>query len=228
MRYAVFGTGVVGRTLAARLAGLGHDVVVGTRDPEHTLARAEADDRGNAPFAQWLAEHPSISLDTFDAAAAGAETLVNTTAGGVTLEVLAAVAPAHLDGKVLIDIANPLDFSKGFPPSLEPVNTDSLGEQVQRAHPALRVVKTLNTMNCAIMVDPARVEGDHTVFLSGDDADAKKSVTELLTSFGWQDRNILDLGGIETARGTEMLLPIWLRIMGSAGHADFNFHIQGV
>lgn len=107
------------------------------------------------------------------------------------------------------------------------MDTDSLGELIQRTFPQLRVVKTLNTMHCQVMVDPARVPGEHTVFLSGEDADAKKTVHALLTSFGWPDSSILDLGGIETARGTEMLLPIWLRLMGALGHTDFNFHVQG-
>ncbi|MFJ5550280.1 NADPH-dependent F420 reductase [Streptomyces sp. NPDC093225] len=227
MRYAVLGTGIVGRTLAARLVSLGHEVVIGTRDPHNTLARAEPDGRGLAPFARWQAENAAVGLASFADAAAGAEALVNTTSGSATLAVLESVRPGDLDGKVLVDIANPLDFSQGFPPGLNPVNTDSLGEQIQRAHPALRVVKTLNTMNCLVMVDPARVQGEHTVFMSGDDADAKKSVAELLGSFGWSDESIIDLGGIETARGTEMLLPVWLRLMGTLGHTDFNFHIQG-
>ncbi|MFI8100531.1 NADPH-dependent F420 reductase [Streptomyces sp. NPDC086023] len=227
MHYAVLGTGSVGRTLAARLVSLGHDVVVGTRDPEATLARTEPDGRGLAPFAQWQAENSTVRLATFAHAAAQGEVVVNTTNGSASLAVLDAAGAANLAGKVLVDIANPLDFSAGFPPSLDPVNTDSLGERIQRAHPAARVVKTLNTMHALIMVDPSRIQGDHNVFLSGDDADAKKDVTELLRSFGWPDRSIIDLGGIETARGTEMLLPVWLRLMTALGHVDFNFHIQG-
>ncbi|MFJ3879532.1 NADPH-dependent F420 reductase [Streptomyces sp. NPDC090077] len=218
MRYAVLGTGVVGRTVAARLASLGHDVVIGTRDPGSTLARAE--------YAAWQADHPSIGLAGFPQAARDGEVLVNATGGRVSVDALGEADPADLDGKVLIDIANPLDFSQGFPPVLDPANDDSLGELIQRTHPRLRVVKTLNTMNCQIMVDPARVPGEHTVFLSGEDADAKKTVHALLNSFGWPDRAILDLGGIETARGTEMLLPVWLRVMGALGHSEFNFHIQ--
>lgn len=219
MRYAVLGTGIVGRTIATRLASLGHEVVIGTRDPEATLARGD--------FAEWQATQPQVGLVGFAEAARLGETLVNATGGRVSLAALTEADAAHLDGKVLIDIANPLDFSNGFPPSLDPVDTDSLGELIQRSFPGLRVVKTLNTMNCQIMVDPARVPGDHTVFLSGEDADAKKAVRELLDSFGWSEHNVIDLGGIETARGTEMLLPIWLRLMGALGHSDFNFHIQG-
>ncbi|MCX4525997.1 MULTISPECIES: NADPH-dependent F420 reductase [unclassified Streptomyces] len=219
MRYAVLGTGIVGRTIAARLASLGHEAVIGTRDPAATLARTE--------YADWQAAHPGVRLAGFAEAAREGETLVNATGGRVSLAALADADAAHLDGKVLIDVANPLDFSKGFPPTLDPVDDDSLGEQIQRAFPGLRVVKTLNTMNCRIMVDPARVPGEHTVFVSGEDAAAKAFVRELLGSFGWPEASVLDLGGIETARGTEMLLPIWLRLMGALGHTDFNFQIQG-
>ncbi|MCX5198345.1 NAD(P)-binding domain-containing protein [Streptomyces sp. NBC_00249] len=219
MRYAILGTGVVGRTIGARLLELGHEVVTGTRDPEATLARAE--------YAEWRQAHPTAHLTTFREAAREGGTLINATGGQVSIDALTAAEAAHLDGKILIDVANPLDFSHGFPPRLDPVDDDSLGELIQRTFPQLRVVKTLNTMNCQIMVDPSRVAGDHTVFLSGEDAEAKKQVHALLTSFGWPDRAILDLGGIETARGTEMLLPIWLRLMGALGHSEFNFHIQG-
>ena len=125
---------------------------------------------------------------------------------------------------MLIDVANPLDFSQGFPPSLNPVNTDSLGEQIQRAFPEARVVKTLNTMNASVMVDPASVAGgDHSVFVSGNDADAKGIVSGLLKDFGHRD--IIDLGDITTARGAEMVLPIWVRIWGALGTGAFNFKI---
>lgn len=227
MRYAILGTGVVGRAIAAKLAALGHESVIGTRDPEATRALTEPDSRGNPPFAVWQRDNPAVRLATFAEAAAGADAVVNATAGAVALEVLAAAGADNLSGKVLIDVANPLDFSAGMPPSLNPVNTDSLGEQIQRAFPDAKVVKALNTMSAAVMVDPARVPGDHTVFVSGDDADAKKAVADLLHSFGWPEENIIDLGDITTARGTEMLLPIWLRLWGALGHSEFNFHIAG-
>jgi predicted dinucleotide-binding enzyme len=227
MRFAVLGTGVVGRTIAVKLASLGHEVVIGTRDPKTTLARAEPDGYGNPPFSAWQHENPQVRLATFAEAAAGADTVVNATAGGVALEILAAAGAENLAGKVLADIANPLDFSGGMPPSLDPVNTDSLGEQIQRAFPEAKVVKTLNTMNASIMVDPSQVPGEHTVFVSGNDAEAKQAVTELLASFGWPRPSIIDLGDITTARGTEMLLPIWLRLYSTLGHAQFNFHIAG-
>jgi predicted dinucleotide-binding enzyme len=227
MRYAVLGTGIVGRTLAGKLASLGHDVVIGTRDPESTLARTEPDGMGNPPFAQWHDDHGVVRLETFEAAAAFGETVVNTTAGGQSLTALLSAGAANLRGKILIDVANPLDFSAGMPPTLDPVNTDSLGERIQRAFPEAKVVKTLNTMNCFVMVEPSRVPGEHTVFVSGDDTGAKKSVTALLGSFGWPEASVIDLGDITSSRGVEMLLPIWLRLYGTLGHGDFNFHVQG-
>jgi len=224
MNIAVFGTGTVGPAVAAALVALGHDVVIGTRDPEATLARTEAGPMGGVPFAQWHAEHPGIRLTTFADAAAGADLIVNATNGSGSLAALTAAGEENLAGKVIMDIANPLDFSQGFPPSLDPVNTDSLGEQLQRAFPAARVLKTLNTMNASVMVDPGSVAGgDHSVFVSGNDADAKAKVSGLLADLGHRD--IIDLGDITTARGTEMLLPVWLRLWGALGNADFNFKI---
>jgi predicted dinucleotide-binding enzyme len=223
MNIAVLGTGMVGQALAGRLASLGHAVVVGTRDPEATLARTEPDAMGNPPFAAWHAEHTEVGLATFAEAAAGAELVVNASSGAATLELLEAAGAENLAGKPLLDIANPLDFSQGFPPSLFVKDTDSLGEQVQRAFPEAKVVKALNTLNATLMVEPKSLGESSTVFVSGDDADAKATVVDLLESFGHDD--VIDLGGLETARGTEMLLPIWLRLMGTLGTAQFNFKI---
>jgi len=225
MRIAVLGTGVVGRTLAARLDGLGHDVVIGTRDPAATMGRTEPGGFGTAPYRDWQDGHPGVRLLSFADAAAFAELVVNATSGAAAMAALVAAGEAGLAGKVLIDVSNPLDFSRGMPPTLDPVNTDSLGEQIQRAFPAARVVKALNTMNCHVMVDPGRVPGEHNVFLCGNDDAAKAAAAELIASFGWPAANVIDLGDISAARATEMLLPLWLRLMGSFGHADFNFHI---
>lgn len=227
MKVAVLGTGMVGRAIAVKLTELGHEVVIGTRDVGKTLAQKEPDRYGNPPFATWLDERPSLALDTFAAAAGhGDPLIVNCTSGMASMSALEMAGEANLRGKVLVDIANPLDFSRGMPPTLDPVNTDSLAEQIQRAFPELKVVKTLNTMNARLMVDPSLVRGDHTVFVSGNDAGAKAEVGKLLRAFGWAPHNILDLGDIGTARGTEMLLPIWLRLWGALGTAEFNFHIQ--
>lgn len=227
MRYAVLGTGTVGRTVAAKLASLGHEVIIGTRDPQATLARTEPDAMGTPPFTQWHQANPGVRLEPFADAAAFAEVVVNATSGAGALDALSLAGADNLAGKLLLDIANPLDFSQGMPPSLNPVNTDSLGEAIQRAFPEAKVVKSLNTMSAHIMVDPSQVAGEHNVFVSGNDADAKKAASDLLVSFGWPAASILDLGDLTTARGTEMLLPIWLRLWGALGHADFNFHIQG-
>jgi predicted dinucleotide-binding enzyme len=151
--------------------------------------------------------------------------VVNATQGAVSIDALKAAGEKNLEGKVLLDLANPLDFSKGMPPSLTVCNTDSLGEQIQRAFPRTKVVKTLNTMTALLMVDPARVGGgNHHVFVSGNDAGAKARVSGLLRQwFGW--REVIDVGDITTARGTEMLLPIWVRLWGALGTPFFNFKI---
>jgi 8-hydroxy-5-deazaflavin:NADPH oxidoreductase len=224
VRFGILGTGVVGKTIAVRLDGLGHDVIVGTRNPEETLSRTDPDRYGNPPFSAWQEEHPEVRLGTFAEAAAHGDMVLNATAGAVSLEALEQASEDNLNGKILIDIANPLDFSKGMPPTLLVSNTDSLGEQIQRRFPEAKVVKTLHTMNAYVMVDPAQLAAtDHTVFVSGDDTEAKARVSELLRSFGWSD--IIDLGDITTARGTEMVLPIWVRLFGVLQKPIYNFKI---
>lgn len=223
MQYAVLGTGMVGRALAGRLDELGHAVTVGTRDPRATLARGDTDPMGNPPYAAWAAEHAGVALATFADAAAGAEVVLNASSGAATIDVLTLAGAASLAGKVLVDIANPLDFSAGMPPTLFIKDTDSLGETVQRTFPEARVVKTLNTLNADVMVHPETLPESSTVFVSGDDADAKAVVTAMLTELGHAD--VIDLGDITTARGTEMVLPVWLRIMGALGSPAFNFKI---
>jgi 8-hydroxy-5-deazaflavin:NADPH oxidoreductase len=224
MRLGILGTGAVGKTLAAGLNGMGHEVMVGTRDPGETMSRADPDQFGNPPFSAWRREHPEVELGTFDEAAAHGEMVVNATSGVVSLEALEVAGEENLNGKVLVDVSNPLDFSQGMPPTLSVSNTDSLGEQIQRRFVDARVVKTLHTMNAYLMVDPAQLAGaDHTVFVCGDDAEAKAEVTELLRGFGWTD--ILDLGDISAARGTEMLMPLWLRLFGALQKPVFNYKI---
>jgi predicted dinucleotide-binding enzyme len=209
MHLAVLGTGSVGRTLAARFVELGHVVRLGTRDPSTTRSRDD-----------W-SELPGVELTTFAEAAAGADLVVHAGSGAAALDLLGAAG--DLSGKVLVDISNPLDFSAGFPPTLSVKDTDSLGEQVQRAFPDTRVVKTLNTLTADLMAHPDRLPEPTTVFVSGDDAEAKRLVTGLLLDLGHQD--VLDLGGIETSRGVEMWLPLWLRVMGALGTADFNIKV---
>ena len=212
MRIAILGTGVVGQTIGKRLVELGHRVAMGSRSATNEKA------------VKWAAEAGrGATHATFADAAADAEMVFNCTGGNVSLAALSEAGAKNLSGKTLVDVSNPLDFSRGMPPSLTVCNTDSLAEQIQRAFPDARVVKTLNTMNAAVMVNPGLVPGDHDVFLSGNDASAKAAVAELLRSFGW--RIVIDLGDITTARGTEMVLPIWLRLMGTLKTPHFNFHI---
>jgi 8-hydroxy-5-deazaflavin:NADPH oxidoreductase len=225
MKTAVLGTGMVGRALAGKLAALGHEVVVGTRDPQETLARSEPDYLGNPPFGAWREAHSGVGLVTPAEAAAEAELIVNATNGAASVAMLESAGEENLAGRVLVDVANPLDVSQGMPPSLFVCNTDSLGEQIQRRFPQARVVKALNTMNCEVMVDPAKVPGDHDVFVCGEDAEAKRQVTELLESFGWPAENIRDLGGITSARGTEMYLALWVRLWGALGTGHFNIGV---
>jgi predicted dinucleotide-binding enzyme len=224
MKVAVLGTGVVGQTIAGKLAELGHEVGIGTRDVDATMAKAEPDGMGNPPFPVWAAAHEAVRVGTFAEVAEPAELVVNATNGQVSLDALTSAGRDNLAGKVLLDISNPLDFSAGFPPSLFVSNTDSLGEQIQAAFPEAKVVKTLNTMTAAVMVDPGQLAGaDHSVFVSGNDSDAKKTVTALLESFGHTD--VVDLGDIGTSRGVEMFLPLWLRLMGAVGTPLFNVKV---
>ena len=210
----MLGTGVVGQTLGTKLVSLGHEVVMGSREA------------GNDKAVAWAAAAGELAGEgSFADAAAAGDMVVNATPGAVSLEVLRAAGAENLAGKVLVDVANPLDFSAGMPPSLSVCNTDSLGEQIQRTFPEALVVKTLNTMNCDVMVDPSILSGAHTVFVAGDDPGAKAEVTELLESFGWPAAQIMDLGPIMAARGTEMYLPLWLRLWGAAGVGHFNINV---
>jgi predicted dinucleotide-binding enzyme len=210
MRIAVIGTGVVGRTLGAALAKVGHDVVLATRDPDATRARQE-----------WAGvELPLVRLAE---AGEGAEVVVNATSGAGSLAALQAVGADALAGKVVIDVSNALDFSAGFPPSLLVVNTDSLAEQLQRAFPEARIVKAFNIMTAAVMVDPSLVDGETTFLLAGNDADARATVAALAADLGWQD--VLDLGDLTGARAMEMYLPLWLRLFRTVGSPVLNIKV---
>jgi 8-hydroxy-5-deazaflavin:NADPH oxidoreductase len=211
MRIAVIGTGTVGRTLGEGLARVGHDVVLGTRDPARTRARDE-----------WQAA--SLSLGSYGEVGTGAELFVNATSGAGSLQALQAVGEEALAGKVLIDVSNALDHSGRFPPTLFVSNTDSLAEQLQRAFPRTKVVKAFNTMTAAVMVNPGAVgAGDTTVFVAGNDADARATVAGLAADLGWTD--VMDLGDLTAARGLEMWLPLWLRLLMSLGGAMFNIKV---
>jgi 8-hydroxy-5-deazaflavin:NADPH oxidoreductase len=215
MRIGVLGTGTVGRTIATKLVELGHEVTMGSRSAE------------SESLQEWLAEAEGLaSGGTFADAASAAELVFNYTAGEASLAALEAAGAENLAGKELVDVSNPLDFSQGMPPTLSVCNDDSLAERIQTAFPDSRVVKALNTVNNQVMTDPTRVPGAHNIFVCGNDEVAKTTVSELLQSFGWGSEQIVDLGDISASRGTEMYLPLWLRMMGSLGTADFNIQIR--
>ncbi len=225
MKIAVLGTGVVGQTIAEKLSQVGHEVMMGTRDVKETLAKTKPDNFGRPAFKDWHSSHSNIKFGTFSEASSFGAFIVNATNGAGSLQALELAGSKNLSGKVVMDISNPLDFSKGFPPSLLISNTDSLGEQIQRKFAGTKVVKTLNTMTAFIMVNPLHLPEDHQVFLSGNDAEAKTKVKEVLKSFGWKDKNMIDLGDITSARGVEQILPIWVRLMGVLQNPYFNFKI---
>lgn len=228
MKIAIIGTGTVGQTFASKLISLGHDVMMGTRNVAEKLASTAKDGYGNPPFSEWHNANKNIKLGTFAEAAVFGEIVLNVTQGGNSINALKAAGANNLSGKILIDIANPLDFSKGMPPSLIPElsNTNSLGEEIQKAFPEAKVVKTLNTMWCGLMVNPGMINGgNHTNFICGNDSGAKAKVKTLLNEFGWKNENTLDLGDITCARGTEAVLPIWLRVWSATQNGAFNFKI---
>ncbi|MBL7948746.1 MAG: NADPH-dependent F420 reductase [Candidatus Pollutiaquabacter aromativorans] len=216
MRISILGTGNVGDTIGSKLVELGHDVMMGSRSANNEKALAfVAKQSGKA------------SAGTFADAAAFGEIIFNCTKGEASLDALK-LAGAALDGKILIDVANPLDFSRGMPPGLVPAlsNFNSLGEEIQRTFPNVKVVKTLNTMWCGLMINPRMIgDGNHINYLCGNEAEAKEKVRALLKTFGWKDEQLLDLGDITNARGTEAVLPIWLRVWGATKTGAFNFGI---
>jgi 8-hydroxy-5-deazaflavin:NADPH oxidoreductase len=215
MKIGVLGTGMVGEAIASKLVEVGHEVMMGSRTAYHEKSTA------------WVARFPAKArAGTFADAAKFGEIILNCTEGVHSLNALKLAGEANLAAKILIDVANPLDFSQGMPPTLTVCNTDSLGEQIQRAFPKTKVIKTLNTVNCNVMVNPSLVPGDHHLFLSGNDLPAKQAVAGFLSeNFGWKKSNLIDLGDITTARGSEQLLPIWVRLWGVIGHPNFNYQI---
>ena len=213
MKIAILGTGMVGNTIATKLLTLGHEVKMGSRTADNPKA------------AEWVAANGArASQGTYADAAAFGELAFNCTAGVGSREALEAAGKKNLAGKILVDVSNPLDVSKGMPPTLSVCNTDSIAEQLQRAFPETKVVKALNTMNCHLMVDPSLIKGDHDVFLSGNDTGAKGQVAEILKGwFGW--KHVVDLGDLSTARGTEGYVALWVRAFGALGTADFNIKL---
>jgi predicted dinucleotide-binding enzyme len=211
MRIGVLGSGIVAQAISARLAELGHNVVIGTRDADKL--------RG------WQSSNPRVLIGSFTETAAHGEIVFNATNGAGSLNALNLAGDENLADKILVDVSNPLDFTNGFPPSLTVFGTDSLAEQIQRAFPTTRVVKTLNTVTARVMTHPLEVaNGDHHVFISANDAEAKSQVIELLRSFGWV--HIFDLGDLSTARGTEAYLLLWVRLYGTMNTSMINVKIM--
>ena len=221
MRIGITGTGGVGRTLAGALTERGHEVVMGSRDPVAALANPETNRQTGTTLAGWHESFPSVRLATFAEAAGHGEMVLHATSGAGSLPALASAGDAAIADKVVLDLSNPLAWGDQGP-SLSVMNTDSLGEQIQRAHPGALVVKALNTVTAAVMIDPAMLAGgDHTLPICGNDEAAKQQVTAWLAEwFGWRD--VLDLGDITAARGTEAYLLFWLRLTQATGSSIVN------
>jgi predicted dinucleotide-binding enzyme len=212
MKIGVLGTGVVGQAIAGKLAALGHEVKMGAREPGNTKAAAFAKAAGRG-----------ASHGTFAEAAAFGEAVFNCTNGVASLDALTSAGAKNLAGKVLVDVANPLDFSKGMPPTLFTPHGDSLAESIQRKFPEARVVKALNTVNANVMVNPEKVPGESDLFVCGNDSAAKQRVVDLLHAFGWT--SVIDLGDLNAARGLEAYLLLWLQLWGALKKPEFNVRV---
>jgi 8-hydroxy-5-deazaflavin:NADPH oxidoreductase len=204
MKIGVLGTGVVGNAIASKLAAIGHDVMMGSRTADSPKATT---------WAKTVAARGHVG--TFADTAAFGELVFNCTQGANSLAALGAAGAATLEGKIVVDVANVL--------SPEGPGRESLGEQIQKAFPGAKVVKTLNTINCELMVNPDKLSESHTLFLSGNDAGAKMKVRELLEALGWND--VIDLGDIATARATEGYVPLWMSLWKQLGTVTFNIKV---
>jgi len=216
MKISILGTGMVGNALGTKLVQKGHEVTMGSRNAKNEAAQ------------EWAASlGKRAHTATFRDAAAFGEIVISCTGGMHSMEALESVGAEPLRGKILIDVSNPLQQDQDGSMILGFCNTYSLGERIQKAFPETRVVKALNTVNCEIMIEPSRVPGDHNLFVCGNDAAAKKDVTKYLNEwFGWKPDNIIDVGDITAARGTEMMMPLWMRLFqGVIGHPHFNWQI---
>jgi 8-hydroxy-5-deazaflavin:NADPH oxidoreductase len=223
MKIGIFGGGMVAQTIGAKLQAKGHHVMLGIRNPAaDELARPR---NMAVSLAEWKTS-TGAQVGTMRDAASHGDILFNCTQGEGSLPALQAAGANAIGEKILIDVANPLDFSKGMPPSLLPQydHGTSLGEEIQRAFPKAKVVKAFNTITAAVMVDASKVPGDHDLLISGNDATAKATVSEIARAeFGW--KSIVDLGDIVGARATEHLLPIWLRLWAVTGGPFHNVKI---
>lgn len=211
-RVGVLGSGEVARSIATGFARGGHDVMLGTRSPD------------KADLRDWLSgAGAGITAGTFAQTAAHGELLALAVLGNAAEEAIADAGAANFEGKVVIDAMNPLDFSGGGPPRLSITGADSLGERVQRALPGARVVKAFNTIGNPYFVDPAFSDGKPTMLIAGNDADAKRTVADVLADFGWSD--VVDIGGIEGARELEAICIAWVKIGAARGAWDHGFKL---
>lgn len=220
MKITIVGTGIVGQTFAEKFIELGYSVIIGTRNVEETINREN--------FKEWHSKNGNVVVENFNQAISLGDIVLNALKGEVVISTFSSIEEKNLKDKIVIDITNPLDFSNGFPPFLieNLNNTNSLGEELQKVIPSAKVVKTLNTMWCGVMINPKLVNnGSHTNYICGNDIEAKKIVISILDQFGWDLENILDLGDITNARGTESILMIWTRIYGKMPSGAFNFKI---
>lgn len=208
MKIGILGTGGVGRTLAAKLIALEHEVVIGTRNVEDTLARTAPDGMGGPPFKAWHSQNPKVKLVKFSEAASFGEMLFLCTFGDKTSASIEMAGKQNFDNKVVIDTTNPLDFSQGVPPKFTATLGNSLGEQIQNLIPNAKVVKAFNTIGAHIMVNPAREEGSPDLFIAGNDADAKKQFSNLAEQMGW--RSVIDLGNISQSFWLEANAMLWI------------------
>jgi NADPH-dependent F420 reductase len=212
MKIGVLGTGVVGQTLASKLLEQGHEVTMGSRTAENEKAHG------------WASRHPhGAKTATFADAARSGELIFLAIKGDAWEAILQLAGYENFSGKIVIDVSNPLDFSKGFPPTFTITNTNSLGEEIQKMLPEAKIVKVLNTITADLMTHPEKLPEETDLFMCGNDQQAKQKVRELLESFGW--KRIIDLGDISNSRGTEQLLALWIRLYAVFGSANFNFKI---
>ena len=214
MKISVLGTGMVGQTIASKLAIMGHEVMIGSRD------------RNNPKAKEWIKKISKLSLGTFNDSAQFGELIFNCTLGSATLSALELAGEKSLGSKILIDTSNPLEFSKTNEASLFICNTDSLSEQIQRAYPKVKVIKCLNTLTAQLMVNPDLIPGKHNLFIAGNDEESKLNVRFLLhENFGWNDDCFIDLGDLSGARSAEMLVLLWIRLWNHFQNPVFNFSL---
>lgn len=209
MKIAMIGGGMVGQILGAKLIANGHEVVIGVRKPD---AETSSKPRNYAETLGDWAEKTGGKVAAFADAAAAGEIVFNATSGLVSLDALTAAGAKNLAGKVLVDVSNPLDFSEGMPPFLPAALSErtSVGAEIQKAFPEALVVKAFNTISAPVMVDPSQIPGVQ-LLIAGNSAEAKAKVTALAKDeFAWQE--VVDLGDISAARGTEHLMPLWLTL----------------